>query len=305
MNSIVFFGSGPVAAQSLELLAKDFEIEAVITKPKPLHHRGDFPVITISELLGLKIFTPANKHELNELFQTKPVQSRIGVVIDYGLIISQEVIDYFPLGIVNSHFSLLPEWRGADPITFSILSGQQQTGISLMLITAGLDEGPLLAQASFDMPEGITTPQLTDSLIDLSHKSLVEILPLYVDGSINPVPQETATISSQSEPTYSRKLTKEDGVIDWHKPAQQLEREVRAYIEWPKSSTTLGSIPLTITKAAVHQDPKQPRPGELMLQKSRLWVGTGKDWLEILSVKPDGKKEMPVQAFLAGYRNKL
>ena len=139
-ETIVFFGSGPVAAKSLELLAQNFEIEAVVTKPQPAHHKEPFPVLALSEKLGLKIFTPDGKAALSELFASNPVTSRLGIVIDYGFIINRDVINYFDLGIINSHFSLLPEWRGADPITFSILSGQKQTGISLMLIDEKMDE---------------------------------------------------------------------------------------------------------------------------------------------------------------------
>ena len=133
---LVFFGSGPVAAASLKKLAKHFVIEAVITKPQPAHHREPFPVLALAEELGLRTLTPNSKQELSDLFSTKPVKSKLGVVIDYGFIINQDVIDSFPHGIVNSHFSLLPEWRGADPISFSILSGQQKTGVSLMVIDA-------------------------------------------------------------------------------------------------------------------------------------------------------------------------
>src|SRR4051812_40975768 len=129
--SIVFFGSGPVAARSLELLAEHCTIEAVITKPHPAHHKEPFPVLQVAEKLGAKVFTPVGKAEVSELFKTRPVTSKLGIVIDYGFIINQDVIDYFPLGIVNSHFSILPELRGADPITFAILSGQEMTGVSL------------------------------------------------------------------------------------------------------------------------------------------------------------------------------
>lgn len=304
-ESIVFFGSGPVAAQSLELLAQDFQIEAVVTKPQPPHHKEPFPVLVLAERLGLKVFTPGNKTELSELFQSKPVESRLGVVIDYGFIINQDVIDYFLLGIVNSHFSLLPEWRGADPITFSILSGQQQTGISLMLITAGMDEGPLLAQATYDMPEGITTPELTDDLIELSHKTLQTVLPKYVHNEIQPVPQDAET-----EPTYSRKLTKEDGLLDWNKPAQQLEREVRAFLEWPKSRTVLAGKEVIIT--AAHIEPpanyqvESLAPGTpFVTPDKKLTIVTFDGLFAIDRLKPSGKSEMAAQAFLAGYGSLL
>src|SRR5690349_4191168 len=129
---ITFFGSGPVAAESLRLLAQSFTIEAVITKPRPAHHKGSVPVLELAEKLQIPVRTASTKSELDALFDSRPVKSRVAILIDFGIIVSQQVIDYFEYGIINSHFSLLPEWRGADPITFSILSGQPRTGISLM-----------------------------------------------------------------------------------------------------------------------------------------------------------------------------
>lgn len=299
-ETIVFFGSGSVAARSLELLARDFHIEAVITKQQPLHHKQPFPVLEVTKRLQLKTLTPGNKAQLSQLFAAKPVSSRIGVVIDYGFIINQDVIDYFPLGIVNSHFSLLPEWRGADPITFSILSGQKQTGISLMLITAGLDEGPLLAQTPFDLPEGITNPELTNELIEISHNALVQVLPLYYKGEAMAAPQEEVTMASSKIPTYSRKLIKHDGIIDWNKPAIQLEREVRAFIEWPKSRTVLAGYDVIITASSV-VDKKGP-PGTILSENKELIVFCGSQALRIERLKPAGKNDMKSEDFLRGYR---
>lgn len=302
-KTVVFFGSGPVAAESLRLLVKHTQVEAVITKPRPSHHRGSVPVLEACEELGLKVFTPANRSELTELFATKPVNSEVGIVIDYGIIIDQAVIDFFPLGIVNSHFSLLPQWRGADPITFSILSGQKTTGVSLMLIVQKMDEGPLLAQAEYEMPADVTTPQLTHDLIELSDSMLAEILPQYVAGKVRAAPQEAVTIADDPTPTYSRKLTKDDGLLDWHKPAEVLEREVRAYIEWPKSRTELAGREVVLTQANVaHQ---QLEPGTALVEGKQLFVGCGVDSLEIIKVKPAGKAEMTAEAFLAGYKQYL
>lgn len=305
-ESIIFFGSGPVAARSLSLLAQDFEIEVVITKPKPSHHRGEFPALLAASELDLPILTPANKQELSDLFAGPPLKSRLGVVIDYGIIIPQAVIDFFPLGIVNSHFSLLPEWRGADPISFAILSGQKRTGVSLMLITAGLDEGPLLAQAPYDIPPRSTTPELTEALIDLSHQCLRQILPEYMEGALVPAPQQAVTIAETMEPTYSRKLTKEDGVIDWRKPADQIEREIRAFIEWPKSRTTIGGKEVIITRARAEQrtisDEKGAETGNIAVTADKeLAVQAGDGLLIIERLKPAGKREMSAREFIAGY----
>jgi methionyl-tRNA formyltransferase len=299
-ETIVFFGSGPVAAESLRLLAKDFAIEAVVTKPRPEHHRGPVPVLDVAAELNLPVITTSGKKELNTVFANRPVKSRLAVLIDFGIIVSQKVIDYFPFGIINSHFSLLPEWRGADPITFSVLSGQKQTGVSLMLLTAGMDEGPLLAQAPYDMVDDITAPQLTDHLIELSYLSLEHIIPLWFEGAIKAAPQEEVTMSGLTAPTYSRKLTKKDGVLDWDKPAVQLEREIRAFQGWPKSRATFGELEVVIIKAHVQDASGAPGIREIIGKKPLIFCGDKALVLDI--VKPAGKKEMTGEAFLAGYK---
>ena len=298
-ETIVFFGSGPVAAKSLELLARDFTIEAVITKPRATHHRGDVPVITLAEKLGLKLLTASNKKELDELFATNPVSSRVAILIDFGIIVSQSVIDYFPLGIINSHFSLLPEWRGADPITFAILSGQKETGVSLMLLVEAMDEGPLLAQDIMQLPNWITTPELTDGLVARSYALLVDVVPKYIAGEIKPYPQ----YDDIKEPTYSRKLTKDDGVIDWAKTAVQIEREVRAFLDWPKSRTAIAGKEVIVT--AAHAADRKLKPGQVVIDGKQLLVGTCEKALAIDKLKPAGKNEMTSEAFIAGHKDLL
>ena len=297
---IVFFGSGPVAAESLRLLTRHTTIEAVITKPRAAHHKGDVPVITLAEKLGLPVLTAKDKRALNELFKTRPVSSRLAVLVDFGIIVSQEVIDYFPLGIINSHFSLLPEWRGADPITFSLLSGQKQTGVSTMLLTAGMDEGPLLSQATYDIMPGTDTTLLTHDLILLSDQQLQTILPLYVAGETYAADQEAVTLAPSKEPTYSRKLTKADSILDWQKPASQLECEIRAFIEWPKSRTAFGPLEVVVTKA--HVIDANGRPGSRAIIDKQPVVHCVQQALAIDMLKPSGKKEMTGEAFLAGYK---
>lgn len=304
-ETVVFFGSGPVAAQSLELLQQHFTVEAVITKPRAAHHRGSVPVLELAQKLQLPTFTPGSRAELSKLFEQKPVQSTVGIVIDYGIIINQDVIDYFPFGIVNSHFSLLPQLRGADPITFSILSGQKQTGVSLMLIVQKMDEGPLLAQATYDMPPKITTPELTNGLISLSDTMLQEVLPLYLESKALPAPQDEVSIADDKTPTYSRKLTKEDGVIDWNKSANELEREIRAFIDWPKSRTTIANREVIITEASVYEEPVSSKPGTTLVQNQQLIIVCGQQALSLQKLKPVGKSEMTAASFLAGYRQFL
>ncbi|HET8671518.1 MAG TPA: methionyl-tRNA formyltransferase [Candidatus Saccharimonadales bacterium] len=297
-ETVIFFGSGPVAAESLRLLAQSFEIEAVITKPRPAHHHGPVPVLSIAEHLGTPLHLASDKGALTALFHTRPFKSRVAILIDFGIIVPQSVIDYFPLGIVNSHFSLLPEWRGPDPITFSILSGQEQTGVSLMILVASMDEGPLIAQGMYRLTPESTTPSLTADLIELSYEMLKEILPKYVDGAIAPYPQDNS-----KSVTYSRKLTKEDGVLDWHKPAIHLEREIRAFLDWPKSHTTIKGIDMVITKA--HVVKATGKAGQTAIIDRNPVVYAGKEALAIDMLKPTGKKEMTGEAFLAGYKKQF
>lgn len=297
-ETIVFFGSGPVAAQSLELLRQHTAIEAVITKSSTLTDMT-------KAAHGAPVFVANNKTELDKLSMSQPFQSTLGVVIDFGVIISRATIDTFPLGIINSHFSLLPQWRGADPITFSILSGQQTTGVSLMLINEALDEGDILAQGTYTLPSHITTPELTNALVLLSNELLKKTVPAYMQGHVSAISQEAAAAAAGVDhtPSYSRKLTKQDGTINWHKPAIQIEREIRAFAGWPRSTCKLGNVEIVITKATVTQDTL--RAGEIRIAKNYLGIGCGESSLQILSVIPIGKKEMDTASFLNGYGSRL
>lgn len=294
--SIVFIGSGPVAAESLRQLKSRFDIEAIITKPS-----------TVAEMSvayeNIPIHAVSNRQELDDLIISTAFESELAILIDFGIIVSRTVIDTFPLGIINSHFSVLPEWRGADPISFAILSGQLKTGVSLMLLDEGMDTGKIITSKQLVIHEHETTPSLTNRLITLSTELLTSYVPGYISGDIKPRQQP-----HPDRATYSRKLTKEDGVIDWTKPADVIEREIRAFIEWPKSRTTLGGKDVIITKA--HAEPSQPtnsKPGDIdiveQLKEFGIVTGTGTLWIDEL--KPAGKKEMPAKAFLAGYKHLL
>ena len=304
--SIVFFGTGPVAAESLRLLAESFTIEAVITKPRPSHHRGRFPVLDTAQELDLPIHTVTDKKTTSAIVQNCSFGSTVGVLIDFGIIVSQDVIDSFEKGIVNSHFSLLPEWRGADPITFSILSGQKTTGVSQLIPDEAMDEGPLLSQAMLNIRTDDTTPSLTEKLILLSAQELKTTLPAYIRGAVLPRSQiETAAPINQ--PTYSRKLSKNDGRIDWEKSAVEIERSIRAYSGWPQSRTVLGNIEVIITKAHVESAiVSEAKPGTILVSDNdSLSVISSNGILCIDELKPIGKNNMNIKSFLAGYRNKL
>lgn len=298
---LVFMGAGPVASKSLEFILKTFRVEAVITKPRSKGNNA--PVLELANKHNLPVFTPTNRLELSEVFNNNQFLSQVGLVIDFGIIISPTVINSFSLGIINSHFSLLPEWRGADPITFSLLSGQAKTGVSLMKIVEALDEGPLIAQGELQILPKHTINTLTKDLIDLSNTLIAHYLPKYIHGEISPAEQDLIAKSTKRKVSYSRKLSKNDGLIDWNKDANQLEREIRAYLGWPQSRCKLGNVDLIITEASVID--KTLKPGEYRIDNKQLIVGCGEKSLLISRIKPIGKNEMDTKSFLAGYLDRL
>jgi methionyl-tRNA formyltransferase len=285
---LVFFGSGPVGAATLAgLTGFGFKFEAIITKPRPAHHKSSMPVLDWAISHNISVFTPIDKAELSDVFRTTSFKSGLGIVVDYGIIIAKSVIDSFELGIINSHFSLLPQWRGADPITFAILSGQETTGVSLMLIDESLDTGNLLAQEKLTISERDIAPDLTKRLISLSNQLLMETIPRYLAGDVKPSPQDT-----DIEPTYSRQLTKSDGQVDWCKPAEIIEREVRAYLGWPKSSAKIFGRQVVITKSRVAE-------GEA---DGTLVIKCTPGWLEIQELIAPSGRTMSGADFIRGYK---
>lgn len=294
--SIVFFGTGDVARSSLQALHQHFTIEAVITRPNPNTKRSKTPPVEeYADQHSIEILQPADKNKLEEAVVAANFKSLIGVVIDYGLIITGPAIKAFELGIINSHFSLLPEWRGADPITFSLLSGQKKTGVSVMRINQGLDTGDILATADYTIAPHETIRSLTEALVEKSNTLLVEVLPRYVRGEITPQPQDPDTV-----PTYSRKLTKADGTIDWSLSAEQNERHIRAFLGWPKSTAIIHNTQVIILQATVLD--VSGTPGDVYTtDDGQLAVYCGKGSLQIDTLMPAGKRAMSGQDFLRGY----
>lgn len=301
--SFVFFGSGPVAAESLRQLKELFSVEAVITKASTRHEMA-------AACPDAPLFCVNNKAELDTLLGEQKFKSNCGVLIDFGIIVSNQVINSFQKGIVNSHFSLLPELRGADPISFALLEGKKTTGVSLMLLVEKMDEGPLIGIGTYSVDDKETTITLTEKLIGLSTRLLNEHLANYLSGALLPRPQETVAQENGLNDTasYTRKLTKEDGRIDWNKTAIQIEREIRAYAGWPKSYTSLNGIEVVVTDADASAETMaaaEPGAYEIVTEQHGLRVACGGGSIWIRALKPAGKKEMTIEAFLAGYRSRL
>lgn len=296
-NSVVFFGNGPVAFESLKFLNDHFKIEAVVAKPESGRNDSTKLVPEFARDNNIALHLPATKDEFEEVTKLAQFSSLVGIVVDYGMIIPKNVFESFKLGVVNSHFSLLPKLRGADPITFSLLNSDSETGVSLMKIVEELDEGQLLAQSIYKIDSKETILSLTDSLVDLSNQMLLKIMPEYIAGKVKLFDQDV----EHQPPTYSRKLTKQDGAVDWTKLATTLELEVRSFLGWPSSKAIIAGKEVTLTDVEVISSPQDTTPGQAFKSGKELAVVCGNNSaLLIKKLKPAGKKEMTGQAFLNG-----
>lgn len=299
-KSIVFFGSGDIGLATVKNLAKSIDVEALITKPDVfLRGKQLSPLIkTWAQSRSIPVYQPVDKAQLAELATKAGFKSPAGVVAEYGLIIPQSVIDYFRLGILNCHFSLLPRWRGADPIRAAILNGDKTSGVSLMVINQALDEGDIIAQADTDVSPQETADSLRAKLIKLSNQLLNQHLFSYLDNKLTPQPQD-----NNQQATYAPKITKASGQINWSDKAGTIERQIRAFVGWPGSFGKLGGKDVTILDAEILKTtvPIKQKPGAIIPDASHLLVQTGDGVLKVNKIHPAGKKPMTGGDFIRGY----
>lgn len=304
-KSIVFFGTEEFSCLTLAALIENgYTIAAVVTKPDSKQGRGQKitkpHVKLLAEAHGIPVWQPAKLTDITK--DVRALDSPAGVLVSYGKIIPQSIIELFTPGIINVHPSLLPHYRGPSPIETAILNGDQETGVSIMQLSAAMDAGPVYAQTSHQLQGDETSEELYKTLGKQGVTLLLEVLPNILTDTIAPRPQD------DTQATYCQLIKKTDGVIDWKSPARSIERQIRAYQEWPKSRTQLGSIDVIISAAHVVQPASQsPIVGSLTIDPSvpSLSVQTGSGQLILDTVKPIGKKEMPIQAFLSGYASQL
>ena len=300
-KTVVFFGNERLATGVTTnnpilkgLIADQYEIKAVVSTHKPGKSRKS---------RDLEIAKVASDHNILMLLPNKPsdiiedlleLKADVAILVAYGKIVPQSVIDLFPGGIVNVHPSLLPLHRGPTPIESVILNGEDRTGVTLMKLSSKMDAGPVYAQATHPLKGTEDKQSLANDLSEIGWAMLHDLLPNILTGKVVALPQDSEKAS------YDQLLTKGDGIIDWRKPAVLLEREIRAFTNWPKSKTKLAGIEIVITKA--HVIDTNMRPGELTIKNKQLLVGTSDRSLSISYLKPSGRSEMSIEAFLANYK---
>jgi methionyl-tRNA formyltransferase len=299
--SIVFMGSPDFAVPTLRLLAQDYPIAGVITQPDRPAGRGQTltppPVKLLAQELGLPFIQPAKLREPEAMEQLHHWAPDLIVVAAFGQILRSQVLDLPRYGCVNVHASLLPRWRGAAPINAAILHGDAETGVTIMRMDPGVDTGSILSQRSEPIVPDDTTTTLSQRLSDLGADLLLETLPGYLRGEVQPQLQD-GTLA-----TYAPMLKKEDGNLDFTQTAVELERSVRAFQPWPGAYLEWAGGLLKIQRAIVEDISPAMAPGQRLVHRGQPAVQTTRGVLILDVVQPAGKKPMPGKVFLQGARN--
>jgi len=282
------------------LVERGFDVKLVVTQPDRPRGRGleltASPIKERAVQFGIPVVQP-EKIKDNEDFrvQLASLNPEAVIVVGYGRIIPQWMIDLPPLGNLNLHASLLPKYRGAAPIQWAIAQGEKITGVTTMRIEAGLDTGDILLQRETAIGDDDTAETLAPRLATMGADLMVETLNGLKSGTVQPKPQD------HSKASLAPILKREDGIIDFHRSATEICNRLRGFQPWPAAFTTFRGKNLHIWDAVVSQ--RSLPPGDLLVEDDRLFVGCGASTaLTLLEVQPEGKKRMASRDFLHGYR---
>lgn len=294
---VVFMGSPEFALPTLRALAAHYPVVGVVTQPDRPAGRGKRltppPVKVLAQELGLPLMQPRRLRDPEAMARLREWAPDLIVVTAYGQILRPEVLQLPRYGCLNVHASLLPRWRGASPIQHAILAGDAETGVTIMLMDEGLDTGPILRQRATPVGPEETAGQLSARLAEMGADLLIETLPDYLAGALQPQPQD------DSRATYAPLLKKEDGRLDFTRPAAYLARQVRAFDPWPGTFTNWEGQILKVKRAYAVAAPS-PGPGVRLVHEGLPAVGTGEGVLVLVEVQPAGKRAMSGADFLRG-----
>lgn len=298
---IIFMGTPDFAVPVLETLtaSEKHHVKAVITQPDKARGRSGklifTPVKEAALAHDIPVYTPEKVKDPAFVEQIKQISCDIIVVVAFGQILSKEILEYPAYGCVNVHASLLPRWRGAAPIQWSILAGDEKTGVTIMQMDVGLDTGDMLAKTEIPLDGTETGESLFEKLSVLGGPLLLETLDKIQEGTVQPEKQK------EEDSTYAKMLTRDMGELDFTKDALSLERTIRGLNSWPSAYTYYGGKMLKIWGAKVVEEEGNAVPGEVVkIQKDGFFIQTGKGLLKAEQVQLEGKKKMSAGDFLRG-----
>lgn len=298
---IIFMGTPDFAAVILEsLIQAGHETVLAVTQPDKPKGRGksvQFSAVKSAALAhNIEVYQPKRIREPECAAYLKKYDADIMVVAAFGQILPEEILNMPRYGCVNVHASLLPKYRGAAPIQWAVINGDEKTGVTTMQMDAGIDTGDMLEKTEVMLAEDETGGSLFDKLSAAGAALCVQTLAHMEDGTV------TRTKQDESQATYAGMIKKNMGIIDWTKPAAETERLIRGLNPWPSAFTALGTKTLKIWKADVLEGGDASLAGTVVVSdKKHLVVQTGEGQLSLKEVQLEGKKRMPVEAFLRGY----
>lgn len=301
--NVLFAGTPEMAVPSLEAVATQYPVVGVLTAPDQEVGRGrklqPSPVKQKALQLGLPVLTP-EKLDLAVREQVKTLSPDILVVVAYGKIFGPRFLGLFPKGGINLHPSLLPKYRGPSPIPEAILRGDAETGITIQKIAIQMDAGPILLQEVIPLQGTETTASLTEFCAKRGAELLVQVLKMIETGMVKEVPQD------ESQASYCKLITKEDGKIHWSSPAVQIERMVRAFNPWPTAWTLYrGEVLKILLSSVFHPTSRGGREGKVIGvdKKKGILVQTGEGILAIQKLQLQSRKALDFVSFLNGERD--
>jgi methionyl-tRNA formyltransferase len=295
---LIFAGTPDFAAKALHALIRSpHEIVAVYTQPDRPAGRGrkltPSPVKQLALQHQLTVLQPASLKTAEATEQLRALDADVMVVAAYGLLLPPKVLEMPRYGCLNIHASLLPRWRGAAPIQRAILAGDKETGITIMQMDQGLDTGAMLLKLTCPITRQDTAASLHDRLASLGAEAIITALDQL--PTLIPTPQD------DREATYAAKLTKQEAIIDWHLPAEDLDRLIRAFNPWPVAQTSVNGQTLRIWSAQPLADKANVPPGTVIgRDKQGIDIACGEGVLHLTRLQPAGSKPMDVAAFLNG-----
>jgi len=297
--NIIFAGTPDFAVAPLKALASEHQIVAVFTQPDRKAGRGKrltaSPVKETALEIGVPVFQPTTLKDQTELIRS--FKADVMVVVAYGMLLPQEILDIPPLGCLNIHASLLPRWRGAAPIQRAIEAGDSLTGISIMRMELGLDTGPVYKMLSVNITESDTSQSMHDHLSELGAKGIIDTLTA-LQNNPSLVPQ----IQDDSLSNYAKKITKAEAEIDWNKSAKEIHQQLRAFIPWPVSQTQHQGTRLRVWQASVMKTNSSKNPGTIIaISDSNVDVACSTGTLRLEKLQRDGSKPMSYAQFRNGY----
>jgi methionyl-tRNA formyltransferase len=297
---IIFAGTPEFAVPSLQkLLDLGHDVCAVYTQPDRPAGRGQHlqppPVKVLALKHGIPVLQPLTLKTEEELQTFKHFNADLMVVVAYGMILPQTILDAPRLGCINGHGSLLPRWRGAAPIQRAVIEGDKETGVTIMQIVKKLDAGDMLHKEIYEIKSSDTSAIVNDELAKLSAVGLKNVLQQLENDALNPEPQDEKLV------TYAAKLTKEEALIDWTQTAEKLVRKIHGLNPWPVAQTFYNGLAMKIWIAEVLNETTDLHAGQVRSTSKTLDIATGDGFVRVLELQMPNGKRMSAAAFLAAH----